>query len=838
MSATDRVAVIVVHGIADQRPGRTLVEVVRLLCHGGGGAPPYVQGDMHDVLVPVEKLEPGAGRRQDASPPARAAGEAQQPERQQPGTPSGFYQKQQPAPAGAAGAGAGSQDPASHPTRPPAPEPPRDLGVALNDYLLGRLALPEGDALYECARVSLRRRADDRAVDVYEMYWADLSRLGTGGLRALSSLYQVFFHLSTLAADLVDQVSLATNGGTAWRLLQRLQAWIAWLMKGPTAVLQLAMLLMVAFGAATLVPPELQGQLLAAAFGLASIVLTALGALVWLRGTPRPGRWAQLLLLLAAAPASLAAAIFALRADHWVPLMYFGASALAVTVLGLYFIERYSRITEGVRLLGHLAVLATVVALCADGKALLPNVTTQREWMLTAALNVGEWLLAGVFLVWAAFVSVQIVALLLGPWLGRTCDQAVKASLHTSRLALIGSSGLFAVLSLVLWSVISFVAGRTLADLNYEPVVFGSGYRSAEIFLEARVQTLGAFFTPLVVAATLLGGAVLLVLLPSLMEEIRPTVNVDANGVRKGAAEWAQRLGAWLGGGVRLLGTAFKSLVPLGAIAGSVLYLAFVFQQLALTKGVEGDLARWLVGVLEWFQGESLVAAGKWLAGGALTISALGSRFTETFGRLRVAIDAVLDIDNYFGDPPDRRPPRARIYSRYASLLAHLRDAGYARIVIVAHSQGTVISADLLRYLHVQGRLRDTVGAVPIGLVTVGSPLRDLYAERFPLLYRWMGSREAGFEQAAPAGAELGVTEWVNACRSGDYVGRFIWTTETDPARFGVALVSADGRVAAQRAGDRTEFCLGAGGHTHYFSNDAVALAVEIERLIAGAKAA
>ena len=114
----------------------------------------------------------------------------------------------------------------------------------------------------------------------------------------------------------------------------------------------------------------------------------------------------------------------------------------------------------------------------------------------------------------------------------------------------------------------------------------------------------------------------------------------------------------------------------------------------------------------------------------------------------------------------------------------------------------------------------------------MGSPLRDLYAERFPLLYRWMGSREAGFANAAPAAADLGVTAWVNACRSGDYVGRFIWTPQTDAARFRVATLGADGTVQAQRAGDRTEFCLGAGGHTHYFSNDAVALAVEIERMV------
>jgi hypothetical protein len=118
-----------------------------------------------------------------------------------------------------------------------------------------------------------------------------------------------------------------------------------------------------------------------------------------------------------------------------------------------------------------------------------------------------------------------------------------------------------------------------------------------------------------------------------------------------------------------------------------------------------------------------------------------------------------------------------------------------------------------------------------IALVTVGSPLRDQYAERFPLLYRWMGSRKPGFADARPAAADIGATEWVNACRSGDYVGRFLWTPDTDPARFAIATVRADGRVAAQRAGDRTEFCLGAGGHTHYFSDDAAALAAEIERL-------
>jgi hypothetical protein len=836
MSTTHCVAVVVVHGIADQRAGQTVREVARLLCHGADGAPPYVQGEIEDVLIPVEKLAPGGGLPQEILSTAQRVRGKPEVARRRPGAPSGFYLAQQPA-----SSGEGAADGRAQGGKPPEPkrhEPDSpDLGIALNDYLLGRLVLPEGDALYESTRISLRRRADDRPVDVYEMYWADLSRLATGGMSALSSLYQLFFHLSTLAADLVDQVALGANGGACWRLLQRLHAWMAWLMRGPIALLQLAMLLMVVFGAAALVPPELREQLLAAAFGLGSVLLAALAALGWLRRLSAPARWAQLLLLLVAASVSLALAVLTLTAEGVAPRMYFWAGAWAIALLGSYLIERYSGVAQGVRWLGHLVVLASVVALCVDGEVLVSQVTTLREWMVTAALNVGEWLLAGVLLVWAAFVALQIVALLLGLWLGRGRDEAAKASLHTARLALIGSSGLLVVLSLVLWSVISFIAGHSLTDLFYTPIVFGSGYRSAEIFLEDRVQTLGGFFTPLVLAFALLLAAAVLVLLPSLMEEISPTTNADAKGARKGAAEWSRRLGGWLGGGIRLLGTVFKWLVPLGAIAGSGVYLAFVLRQFAFTIGVGGDLVAWLAGLLDLFQGEALVAAGKWLAGGAVTIAALGSRFTQTFGRLRVAIDAVLDIDNYFADPPNRQPPRARIYSRYASLLAYLREIGYARIVIVAHSQGTVISADLLRYMHAQGRLQGLIGALPIALVTVGSPLRDLYAERFPLLYRWVDSRETDFANAAPAAADLGAIEWVNACRSGDYVGRFIWTPDRDAARFGVSTIGPDGRVEAQRAGDRTEFCLGAGGHTHYFSNDAVALAAEIDRVIAGAGA-
>ena len=804
MSATGRVAVVVVHGIADQPTGQTVRELARLLCHGGEDEPRYVQGEMHEVLVPVAKLEPSAA--------VPAAGPRTEPSRRRPGAPSGLYQAQKSGPVGSTSGAA-------------AP----DLGLALNDYLLGRLELSERDSLYESTRVSLRRRANDRPVDLFELYWADLSRLGAGGWRAISALYQLFFHLSTLAADIVDQVSLGVGGGLGWRVLQRLHAWLAWLMKGPAALVQLSMLLLVLFGAAGLVSPGQQGHMLAALFGVGAIVLTGLAVLGWLRGVSLAARWAEVLLRLAAAVACAGAAVAASRAETEVPVMHFGASALAIAVLGAWLVERYSRITPGVRVLGHLLVAATVIGLCVDGRALLPESSTQAEWMLTATLNVAEYLLAAMLLVWGVLVAVQVAALGLGLWLGWGADPAVRRSLGTSRLAVVGSTVLFGVLSLVLWSVVGYVAGHALSDLYYLPVIFSRGYRTADIFLDDRIENLGRFFTPLVLAFAGLASATLLVLVPSLLEEIHPTRNVDAGGRRPEAAVWSERLGGWLGGGLRWLNRAFTVVAGPGAIVGGVLCVAFVYRQFGLAGAGWG---RWLLGWLDYFEGETLVAAGKWLAGGAWTIVALGSRFTQTFGRLRVGIDAVLDIDNYFGDPPNRQPPRARIYSRYASLLGYLRERGYARIVIVSHSQGTVISADLLRYLHVPRRLTGMVGGVPIALVTVGSPLREVYAERFPLLYRWMGSGPAAFATAEPRAADIGAVEWVNAFRSGDYVGRFMWTPPADAYR--VAEVRPGGRVEADRAGDRTQFCLGAGAHTHYFSNDAVALAVEIDRLIEG----
>src|SRR5262249_15058479 len=198
------------------RPGQPVRERARLLCHGGTGGPRYVEGEIHEVLVPVAKLEPGGAASGVTLRPPAGDGQRVETSRRRPGTPSGFYQTQKLTLAAEPGG--------------------VDLGLALNDYLLGRLELSEREGLYESTRVSLRRRANDRPVDLFELYWADLSRLAEGGVRALTALYQLFFHLGTLAADIVDQAALSVGDRPAWRLLQHMHAWLAWLMKGPAAI--------------------------------------------------------------------------------------------------------------------------------------------------------------------------------------------------------------------------------------------------------------------------------------------------------------------------------------------------------------------------------------------------------------------------------------------------------------------------------------------------------------------------------------------------------------------------------------------------------------------------
>lgn len=190
----------------------------------------------------------------------------------------------------------------------------------------------------------------------------------------------------------------------------------------------------------------------------------------------------------------------------------------------------------------------------------------------------------------------------------------------------------------------------------------------------------------------------------------------------------------------------------------------------------------------------------------------------------------------------------------------------YDALVIFAHSQGTVITADLLRFVHAEAQnppadpkhrdpLLSLMGSKPVYLMTMGCPLRQLYALRFPYLYGYVrddtgrGSNGQIKPDETPHGSELNVREWINAYRSGDYVGRYLWGRDdkTREAWVPVGPITGvwnppegqpqhtwhDGGPAT--AATRVEFCIGPGAHTHYWDSTAEPIAETLDALIARA---
>jgi len=230
------------------------------------------------------------------------------------------------------------------------------------------------------------------------------------------------------------------------------------------------------------------------------------------------------------------------------------------------------------------------------------------------------------------------------------------------------------------------------------------------------------------------------------------------------------------------------------------------------------------------------------------------------------ALDAILDVGTYLGSSPQNATQRAKIVERYVSLLRYIAryrgpdGRAYDSVVIVAHSLGMVISADLLRFLKAAGdpdlaslglageKVPDQ-GGISIKFLTMGSPIRQLLNRFFPYLYDWVRDEpDNGLSplpepvlnpppniapNALPDPAELGVIQWVNTYRSGDYVGRSIWLGEWYQRTAGPA---AEGRypqpIYSATAGPRREMCIGAGAHTHYWDDTAPDVAEQLNSLI------
>jgi len=338
--------------------------------------------------------------------------------------------------------------------------------------------------------------------------------------------------------------------------------------------------------------------------------------------------------------------------------------------------------------------------------------------------------------------------------------------------------------------------------------------------------------------------------LPSVIFELKPEWTRDAKSNR---IRW---LGEWVSRG--LDNTAILTRLLWFAIVPIPLFF-FAFDWLALREyppfnlGGALDNASRLTLPLIKYQGLVLAVSGAAVFGSILKY-------------LTTVLDTILDVDNYLRTSPIDHTPRARIAERCTSLLRYIatyRDSQnrpYSKVIIVAHSLGSMVTTDLLRYLERSAGdspdpglaaygFRRSLGVdqkLPIYVFSMGCPLRQLLNRFFPHLYWWVSDipdnsdNDLGLpvgpppaiDSPLPRSDEMNVTLWSNAYRSGDYVGRSLWVGQW-LERNKANDTSQGPDVASTKAPQScTEMCIGLGAHTHYWDRTAPDVAKQLDQLI------
>lgn len=160
----------------------------------------------------------------------------------------------------------------------------------------------------------------------------------------------------------------------------------------------------------------------------------------------------------------------------------------------------------------------------------------------------------------------------------------------------------------------------------------------------------------------------------------------------------------------------------------------------------------------------------------------------------------LLDIVNHFTAPKKQYPVRKRISERFNTLIRHLLPGGdKPNLVIIAHSQGTVITLDALKN---EKWVADIMGKVQsLTVITFGSPITHIYQQYFPAQY-------PRFEDVPSLVALSNDARfrWINVYRIDDFVGTYIENT----------IKGADGCVKPFPA----NIPVGIGGHTNYWQTE------------------
>lgn len=772
------------------------------------------------------------------------------------------------------------------------PWPQNDGSVPFR-FMRGQLQCYQGEGpenTYETIRLESARSADtsssdsrDRIVHVYELYWADLSRLKANVLTIFAELFQVILHLSSLGTHVVD-AEASNQSHRSWDWFSRVQSWAVIWLTIPIPIINLFMLGVAAAAGMLIVFERLQIAIRAevALTATAAAVAIGEGVRLWRARNGSVPRWilpafGWVVVAVvgwtlisrscggyqwspAGGQCTVLASITTILTSAWLAII---AGALVVAAIVMYDHRRPGANRWAVWLAAVLfpAALATLVL---PSVAQLPQTAATIDYPVFFWFRLLECLYVSLLVAWGAFALSAIASWGAGLWalrhvgFERDADGAIRGR-WTARLTLSLSAFSFVVITLAGWGLIETGLDRLLrGTFAYTPALTWFPAPTIHQMLDNLWTYGGGPALLVLLGAAFLGGLpAIWGLAPVVWSEVRPP---DFERSRKPG--YSERLGDWLT-------VTFKGL----RISGRLLYVTMIF---VVPFVVAWVLLSWLLTIP---YGDSAIAVGGPARDflrllGSLSAALItwlfamrGELKNATLG-FRTVLDVLLDVDSWLREHPLDANPKARICGRYVSLLRYIcqwRDPldptkGYDGIVIVAHSQGTAITADLLRFLkeEAEGDLPnydpelEPLERMNVSLFTMGCPLRDLYALRFPRLYDWArhdngpamttwvaGDLSSGLTsppEPAPEGL-LGVNLWVNAYRSGDYIGRYLWRTPScgylwtsDIAGMPVANVT---RSVSSDGVTRMEFCIGAGAHTHYWDRTAPIIGAEIDRLIA-----
>jgi hypothetical protein len=740
-------------------------------------------------------------------------------------------------------------------------------------FMRGQLIGYKGDEpedTYETIRLEGTRHggSDGSAiVHIYELYWADLSTLKKNLFKIIAELYQILLHLPSLGTHVVD-AEAAHHKDTIWTWFRRTHSQAVSCLCVFVPLINLFLLgNALAIAGYLALTRQSEGYHATISLAVLAFVVTAYsGRRLW-------------------------AAIEGIPFWIWgLPVVLFVASLLGIwsgahACGGVAFLNQssgcveYARAGRGIALVELVAIATGLVYLVVRGyERMRPGFSARAKWLsiALAVVTVATLLASYSGLLWkkeyvgyqgslwlfrsfevleiASLVTWAVLMVLTGvAWVvgavavRRDVDPEVDRdrparSLWTARLTLSVSMYAFATVTLVVWALIfQGLALLVPPNTRYVPLLsFANGDTAANLadFMRNVVNYGG------IPALLVLLPAGLLAALPAIWG-LTPVVwaEVQPPDFKASQGEYSQQLGRWLTFAFRFLRWSGRLLylttTVLMPIVISVIVLSALF-------GSSHPTLRIFAKPLQYLSAMSgLLIASIFMMRGQLVKAVLG---------FRTALDVMLDIDNWLREHPVDSNPKARICGRYVSLLRYIcdwrdpfkRDAKYDAVIVVAHSQGSVITADLLRFLDRESGgdmetydvplvpLRD----MPLTLFTMGCPLRDLYGLRFPRLYGW--TRDSGDPVMQPLPCDLerepqrvpaplrlyGVKRWINVYRSGDYIGRFLWRTDQCDYRWDPRKTSADGAV-------RREFCIGAGAHTHYWDHTAVeTIARELNSLL------